>query len=309
MGRAAERWRQDLADRTKELTPTEVRRALVKARLGARRITVRWRSLPDVLIIGAQRCGTSSLYKWLGRHPNVVPSLRKEVEYFSVDYGKGEGWYRLHFPLTMRRRGADLLGRPLITFEDSPDYLFHPRSPERARELVPGAKLIVLLRDPAARAVSHYYHNVRIGHEDMDLEKALRAEDDRLADGWASVTGHSRDRTSAVRTFSYVARGRYAEQLQRWFAVFPRSQLLALRSEDLFTRPAETYGRILDFLELPRWEQPEFRNYTNYDPLDSGYPDPPDSVRRFLAERLVEPSQHLVDLLGDDYRWDALATR
>jgi hypothetical protein len=307
MARAADRWRQDLADHIKDLTPIEVRRALVRARMGVRRGTVRWRSLPDVLIIGAQRCGTSSLYKWLGRHPNVVPSLRKEVEYFSVDYERGEAWYRLHFPMTLRRRAATGLGRPLITFEDSPDYLFDPRAPGRARALVPDAKLIALLRDPAARAVSHYYLNARIGHEPLDLEAALRAEDDRLAGGWNDIA-ELKDRAFAMRSFSYVARGRYAEQLQRWFAVFPRSQLLVLLSEDLFARPGDTYRRILDFIDVPPWEPPEFRNYTDYDALDERYSDPPDSARRFLADRLAEPNQRLVDLLGEEYRWNAFVT-
>jgi Sulfotransferase domain len=309
MGRVVDRWRQDVADRTKELTPFGARRALVKARMAVRGRTVRWRSLPDVLIIGAQRCGTSSLYKWLGRHPNVVPSLRKEVEYFSVDYAKGEGWYRLHFPMAVRRRAADMRGRRFVTFEDSPDYLFNPRAPERARALVPHAKLIVLLRDPAARAISHYYLNVRIDHEPLDLEAALRAEDDRLGQGWPAACGPGDDREYAMRTFSYVARGRYAEQLDRWFAVFPRHQFLVLRSEDLFARPEATYGCILDFLELPRWEPPEFRNYTDYDALDGRYPEPPDTVREFLADRFVEPNRRLVDLLGGEFRWDAMATR
>src|SRR5918996_2928020 len=114
MSRTVDRWRQDIADRAKELAPLEVRRAAVKARLRSRRTTARWRQLPDVLIIGAQRSGTSSLYKWLRRHPNVVASLRKEIEYFSTDFAQGENWYRAHFPLALRRRAAGIREQPLV---------------------------------------------------------------------------------------------------------------------------------------------------------------------------------------------------
>jgi hypothetical protein len=308
MRRITDRCRQELADRAKAMAPDDVRRTLVTARLWGRNTTARWRGLPDALIIGGQRCGTSSLYKWLGRHPNAAPSLRKEIGYFSVDHAKGEGWYRAHFPLTLRRRAASVTGRPLVTFEATPDYLFDPRAPERARALVPEAKLIALLRDPTDRAVSHFHLNVRLRDEWLDLEDALRVEDERLGDEWARVAADPNHRAIALRRFSYVARGSYAEQLERWLAVYSRRQLLVLRSEDLYAQPAETYRRILGFLDLPAWEPPEFRNYSFIGPFGGTYPDPPDTVRRFLADRLAEPNRRLVDLLGEEFRWDAPAT-
>jgi hypothetical protein len=307
MRRITDRCRQELADRAKAMAPDDVRRTLVTARLWGRKKTARWRGLPDALIIGGQRCGTSSLYKWLGRHPNVAPSLRKEVEYFSTDHARGEDWYRAHFPMTLRRRASDALGRPLVTFEATPDYLFDPRAPARARALVPDARLIALLRDPADRAVSHYHLNVRLGLEPLDLEGALRAENDRLGDEWERVAVQPDYQAIRLRRFSYVARGNYAEQLERWLEVYPRHQLLVLRSEDLYARPAETYGRVLGFLGLPAWEPPEFRNYSFTGPFGGTYPDPPATVRRFLADRLAKPNRRLVELLGEGYRWDASA--
>jgi hypothetical protein len=110
-----------------------------------------------------------------------------------------------------------------------------------------------------------------------------------------------------LRRFSYVARGSYAEQLERWLEVYPRRQLLVLRSEDLYAQPAETYRRILGFLDLPAWEPPEFRNYSFTGPFGGTYPDPPATVRRFLADRLAKPNRRLVELLGEGYRWDASA--
>jgi hypothetical protein len=105
-----------------------------------------------------------------------------------------------------------------------------------------------------------------------------------------------------------VARGRYVEQLQRWLDVYPRRQLLVLRSEDLYASPAEVYHRILGFLDLPAWEPPEFRNYSFMGPFGGTYPDPPNTVRRFLADAFAEPNRRLVDLLGEEFQWDTPPT-
>lgn len=307
--RATDKLRQDAADGLKTITPPGLRKWLVHSRLRVRIATSPLRLLPDMLVIGGQRCGTSSLYKYLGRHPNVAPSLRKEIEYFSVDYTHGERWYRAHFPLRARRGLAGATGRPLLTFEATPDYLFDPRAPGRVNSLIPDAKLIVMLREPAERAISHYHHNRRLGHEPLDLEDALRAEDDRVAGGLERAIADPTDRAVELRRFSYVGRGRYAEQLERWFAHFPAEQILAIRSEDLFGAPAATFDRILTFLGLPIWYPPEFRNYSYVNAIDGDYPTPPDSAMEYLAARFLEPNARLVDLLGEEYRWDAPATR
>src|SRR5439155_3447898 len=152
---------------------------------GIRACTVRTsaiRMLPDYLIIGAQRAGTTSLYLYLTQHPCVAPVvIGKGVHYFDVDFAKGPGWYRGHFPVAARRYlsrvGRD---RPLITGEGSPYYLFHPLVPERVAALLPEARLIALLRDPVERAYSHYQHFVERGIETLTFEQALEAEPERL---------------------------------------------------------------------------------------------------------------------------------
>jgi hypothetical protein len=293
------------ADRLKVLTPLALRRWVVRTRLAARILTGRYRTMPDALVIGAQRCGTSSLYKHLGRHPNAAPSLRKEVDYFTIDHAKGERWYRAHFPLELRRRLARRRGRPFVTFEATPDYLFDPRAPERVKRQLPDVKLIVLLRDPVSRAVSHYHHNVRHGLEPLDIAGALEAEDDRLDGAYEEVLDDPDSRALDLRRYSYVGRGRYAEQLARWRALFPPEQMLVVRSADLFDPARDGFGHILDFLGLPRWQPEEFRNYSYRNPFDGEYPDPPAEVTAFLRTRFAQADRDLVDLLGDGFRWDA----
>src|SRR5580692_9445955 len=124
--------------------------------------------LPGFLIVGAQRCGTTSMYRALSEHPEVRKAvLHKGVHYFDMNYGRGLGWYRAHFPLA---RGGG------VTFESSPYYLFHPLAAERIAADLPGVKLIVLVRDPVERAYSAYTHERARGFETESFEQAIERE-------------------------------------------------------------------------------------------------------------------------------------
>jgi hypothetical protein len=193
--------------------------------------------LPEFLIIGGQRCGTTSLYRYLAGHPSVRAATGKELQFLSLHHGRGLRWYRGHFPV-----------RPpgVLCFEASPYYLFDPDVPARAAALLPDARFIALLRDPADRAYSHYLHSRAYGVEPLSFAGALDAEPARLATG-----GHT-----ARRRYSYVARGRYAEQLSRWFGAVGRDRVLVVRTEQLDDR----YGDILDFLGLDRVPVPDRRH-------------------------------------------------
>ncbi len=309
MTKASDRLRHAAADQLKAMAPAEMRRRVVRTRLRWRIRTGDRRTLPDVLVLGGQRCGTSSLYKYLGRHPDVVPSLRKEVDYFTFDYWRGEEWYRAHFPLEMRRTLSQRRGKPFVTFEATPNYLLDRRAAERAHGLVPDAKLIVLLRDPAQRAVSQYHHNLRLEHEPLDLLDALRAEEERLAGEYERLAADPKYRAFPLRRHSYVERGRYAEQIARWLEWYQRDQLLVLRFDALIRRPVETLGRIQDFIGVPRWQPPEFRNHSYAGDGSSGYPEPSPQVRGFLDEQFAAPNAELVAMLGEEYRWDLSAVQ
>ena len=136
---------------------------------------------PDFLIVGAQRCGTTTMFKTLVQHPDVVrPFLRKGVHYFDKSYWRGERWYRGHFPLTVttKLRGR---GHRVLTGESSPYYMFHPLARQRLASDLPGVKLLVLLRDPVVRAYSAHSHEQARGFEDLEFEAAVEAEAGRIA--------------------------------------------------------------------------------------------------------------------------------
>jgi hypothetical protein len=298
-----ERTRHRSADAIKNALPLGVRRAVVKARLRARFWTAPLRVLPDFIILGCQRGGTSSLYKYLGRHPHISPSLRKETEFFTVNYGQGERWYRAHFPLRMRVALSEVSKRPRLVFEATPDYLFDPRAPERVREAIPDARLIVLLREPGHRAFSHFRHNVRLGLEPESFERALELEDERIAEDIARLHSHPDDPVYSFRRYSYITRGLYADQVRRWLDAFPRSQLMFLESERFFAEPEFVLRRILQFVGADEWSPSEFRNYTYGPQVEVGSEHPPPDVRAVMDRRFAASNEELRSIVPGEIRW------
>lgn len=294
---------QRLADRIKPMVPKRTAKRIVRARLRARVLTGSLRGLPDFLIVGGMRCGTSSLYKWLGHHPSVVPSLRKEIHYLSIDHAQGERWYRAHFPLRLRIGLARVLGRRLQTFEATPDYLFLPHAAVRAARLMPDARIIALIRNPVDRAISHYHHMVRIGKEPLGLQEALFSEEERLAGEWAHLENDPDYPCLNLRRYSYVARGFYAQQLDAWAQFYPRARILVVKSDDLYRHPAETYQEVLRFLDLPPWEPGVFRNYSYVRDEPEVRSEATTGMRDWLAERFEAPNLRLAEWLGRDPGW------
>jgi hypothetical protein len=247
------------------------------------------RALPDAVILGAMKSGTTSLHNYLVQHPGVIEPLRKEVHYFDVNFERGEAWYRAHF-------GRE--GEQGLNLDSSPYYLFHPAVPGRLHGLLPDAKLIVLLRDPVRRAYSHYWHERDKGRETLSFEDAIAAEAERLGNSGQRLADGTLPRSREHQHFSYLARGRYAEQFDRWFAVFPRSQFLVLRFEDLAREPLEALNAALDFLGLPRVASVslEARNTRKYPPLA-------DATAVRLREYFEPHNQRLEALLGRPLHW------
>lgn len=258
------------------------------------------RPLPDYVMIGTQRGGTSSLHDYLNQHPRILTSLRKEVQFFSRHYARGTSWYRGNFPtrltveLAARRSG----GEPVVG-EASPYYLFHPAAADRMSQVLPDARIVVMLRNPVSRAFSHYQHNRSLGLEPLTFPEALAREDERTAGEAERVAADPSGTSWALQHFSYAARGMYREQLDRWFAVYRREQFLLLRSEDFFADPQAVYDRTLEFLGVEprplRTTRPvNSRSYERLDP----------ETREQLAERFREPNRRLAELLGPEFSWE-----
>lgn len=222
-------------------------------------LTSRYRMVPDFLIVGGQRCGTTALYKFLVNHPAVLGAgLHKGVHYFDTAYPKGMAWYRGHFPLlTTAAKVERKIGVRPITGEASPYYMFHPAAGARIGADLPEARLVAIVRDPVERAYSAYTHEKARGFETESFEGAIELEaerldgdDDRLRDDPAFVSPHHQHN-------AYLARGRYVEQLVCLEQQVGRDRLLVLDFDDLFGDLSASLPPLLDFLGLPAWEQGE----------------------------------------------------
>lgn len=245
--------------------------------------TAQLRQPPGFVIIGTQRGGTTSLYRYLTEHPDVGQALRKGVHFFSRYYEKGMDWYLAHFPL---REEVSVVG------EASPNYLIHPEAPERIREAIPHAKFITLLRNPVDRAYSQYYMNVRKGLESLSFEDAIDQERERLR-------GNADPDDLTRLHHSYIQRGLYMDQLERWMSVFPREQFLIIKSEDFYENPERVLQQTLAYLGLRPWRQASFRAYHL-----SEYADMNPATRKRLREYFAPYNQQLYAFLGRDLGWE-----
>jgi hypothetical protein len=226
------------------------------------RTTAPLRVLPDLLICGAQRCGTTSMYQALRQHPAALrPVAQKGVHFFDdVTYRRGPGWYRAHFPLRVH---ADLLarrtGERAVVFESSPYYLFHPAAAGRIAATLPGVKAMVLLRDPVERAYSAYTHEFRRGYETETFERALELEGSRLAGEEERLLADPGYASHAHRHQAYVRRGLFVDQLVRLCAALGRENVHVVDAEDFFTDPQPVWEGVSAFLGLssfrPHYEQ------------------------------------------------------
>jgi hypothetical protein len=279
--------------------PAPLRSAARSARWTLGHATARLRPLPDFLVIGAQKSGTTALYAYLLWHPSVLGPSWKEISYFDRHAARGPAWYRGQFPLEARvRRAARRTGHAVVG-EASPSYVLHPLAPERVARLLPRARLIVVLRNPVDRAYSHYHHEVSLGREPLTFEEALEHEEQRL-DG--EIERMTRDPSYFSHPWwdhTYRARGLYAEQLERWLAVFPREQLHVIVTEELRARTAAEVARTHDFLGLPHRGLAEFPRIFERD-----YPPMATETRRRVAARFAPANDRLETLLGRRLDWD-----
>ncbi len=282
------------------VVPAPVRTSIKRTAKSYGRATSSLRVLPNTYIVGGQRCGTTSMFRYLTQNSSVTGQMQeKGVHYFDTNYDKDADWYRSHFPTRQsvnaakRRNGIDLR-----IMEASPYYLFHPMIPQRIHDLTPDAKIIVLVRDPADRALSHHNHEVKRGFETLPFAEAIAAEDERMAGELERMADDPTYVSYAHQHHSYVGRGLYAEQIQRYDALFGAENVKVVRTQDLETDPASVVDDVLMGLGVPVMGKISFPHYNarSYSSMD---PD----VHAQLRARFAESDAWLADRLGLDDLW------
>lgn len=272
----------------------------VSIRVGA--ATAGARQLPSFILVGAQRAGTTSLFRALQSHPQVYSAnYHKGVNYFDVNYDRDFTWYQGHFPtaasLRRRSRSRGTSGEP-ITFEASGYYMFHPCAAERLARHLPEVKIVAMLRDPVERAYSAHKHELARGYETEPFERALELEDGRLAGEVERMSADPDYQSFSHRHHAYLRRGQYAEQLERLRRFFPADRIHVIESESFFELPERTYGRLLEFLELPPTMPERFDRW-------NGRPSAPmsEATRARLRDHFSSHDHRLATLLGRDPAW------
>jgi hypothetical protein len=254
--------------------------------------------LPHFLVIGAQKSGTTSLYRGLARHPEVVRSRHKELHYFDREHARGRRWYERQLASPLRVWARRLAGRRTLCGEATPAYLALPDVPARVRALLPDVRLVALLRDPTRRAISHYHHRARNHGESRPIAEVLDAE----------LRHAEQHDESSLPPLGYLARGHYAVQLERWLACYPRAQILVLPAEPFYADPAPTLRRVAEFVGLapldPRRDPGPFRV------RHAGrYASPPTGLVARLDEHFAPHNERLRALLGAEFDASSWARR
>lgn len=298
----------DLDIRARRRLPRPVYRSLVGSYHDLRRLSGRGpgrgRLLPDFVIAGAAKAGTTSLFGWLSEHPFIAPACKKEVHYFDYNHFRGEDWYRKHFPpASDRERFASEHGVPFLTGEASPSYLSHQWAPERLARLVPDAKLLIAMRNPVDRAYSQFQMSRRENEEPLEsFVDAVAAEEQRLAPERARMLADPAYNSWPIGCWSYLMRGRYAEQLERWMEFFRPEQFHFLTLEQLAVDPQRELDRVHEFLGVPSHEYESLPrlHVAAYDSIGS-------DARERLSDYFRPHNERLYEMVGTDFGWDSSA--
>jgi Sulfotransferase domain len=258
--------------------------------------------LPDFFVLGAQKGGTTSLYHILVKLPGIIPAVRKEIEFFNdPDRRKlGVNWYMEHFPSPqIKQKTAKKIGFEPVTGEGT-TLLNHPLAPKLLKEIAPDVKFIVLLREPASRAYSHYQHNIERGSETRSFEQALAEEDEAVKFDMEELKKDQSYPAHSLRAHSYKQRGRYVENLSRWFEQFPCENFYIEESRRFFKQQDEILREIQEFIGVP--PSPVVQKKRVYNKGNYRSEAPEQSLNK-LKEYFYPYNKALYELLGRRFDW------
>ena len=267
-----------------------------------RLITSPLRGLPDFVILGAMKSGTTSLYDFVVKHPAIVPAAKKEVKYFSERhrYRLGKLWYRSNFPTNLsRHQFYKKTSQKLLSGEATTAYLFYPMVPSRMKEALPDVKLIVILRNPVDRAYSHYHHILRKNMTTLSFENAIKSEEKWRAEEREQLIKDPNFILTRYSDHPYLTRSVYADQLENWFRHYDRKRFLILTTETFYENPQRTLDQVFDFLGVSPFQVENLRNLNvgNYKEMNKG-------TRKFLIEYFKPHNERLSKLLQRSFDWD-----
>lgn len=287
---------RELTRRVRNQAPQRVVRSLRTVVTAWGSATARWRMRPSFIIVGAQRSGTTTLYRVLSEHPDVVrPTQAKGIGYFDVNYSRGPRWYAGHFPLALPARWRTR-GRAQA-FESSGYYLFHPLAAERIARDLPGTRIVVVVRDPAERAYSAHKHESARGFEVEPFETALALEEERLAGEAERIVAEPGYASFEHRHHAYLGRSRYSEQIARYLELFGASRVHVVDADRFFADPYTEFEVLREWLGLRPWRPSSVEKWN----ARTGAPLSPELRLRLQEELAPYDSQLAVQMRRTPY--------
>jgi hypothetical protein len=257
--------------------------------------------LPDFIIFGVSRSGTTSLYQYLSQHPNMEPSVVKEPRFFDMYFDRGINWYRMNFPSKWQKFiFTKLKHKKFITGEASGAYLQNPHAPKRIHDLNPNMKLILLLRNPVDRAFSHYIRKMKNGSEKLSFEEVTEKEKTRIEGEQEKMEKNEKYYSPIYHSLAYITTGLYAMRLKRWLKYFSMKQILVLENGEFLRDPEKVYNQAVEFLGLPKWNLPNYKKFSKQRLSVDMNP----KTREQLLEYCKPFNEELYSLIGKRFDWD-----
>ena len=254
-------------------------------------VTASSRVLPNFIIIGTVRSGTTSLYYNICEHPSVLPAAYDEIGFFDSNFHLGLNWYRSMFPTKKEMEKIKEKTNFAITGEDTPFYFWKKETVSRIINAVPNSKLIVIVRNPVDRAYSNYNLGIRKKVEESTFEKAIDEE-------ICFIENHS-FRECIDRKRSYLSKGFYAKQFSIWQEKFSQKKLHVVSTEEMEKQPQITMSKIFEFLEIPKYniKNPQKQKSANYKKMHV-------DTRKKLLEFYKPHNEEFFNKINQSFDWD-----
>ncbi len=251
-----------------------------------------FRTLPNFLVIGVKRCGTTTLFEQLSEHPCIEKSAHDNLGFFNNNFELGLNWYKSHFTTNFKKKQIIKKYGKFATYDVTSSYIQYEKTATNISKTLPNIKLILILRNPTSRAYSEYNQNIIDEDESRGFEKLIKEEILQMENEQNNKLKFSLDKINLIK------KGIYINQILPWLEIFPKNQILIISTEEFGNKTNETYNKIFKFLELPKYE---IRNKQRY--RKGNYKKMSNETRELLDHFYEKYNNELFQKIGQKFEW------
>ena len=255
-------------------------------------ITSPFRTIPNFIVIGVKRCGTTTLYEQLSEHPCIEKSAHDNLGFFNNNFELGMNWYKSHFVTNFRKKEIERKYGKFATYDVTSSYIQKKKTAQNIFKTLPNVKLILILRNPTDRAYSEYNQNIIDENESRDFTELIKQEINEIQNMENENLEFSSNKINLVK------KGIYIKQILPWMDIFPKKQILIISTEEFDKNTTETYNKIFRFLELPKYEIKNERRYRkgNYEKMK-------EETRKMLNNFYQKYNEELFQKIEKKFDW------